>query len=62
MLFHPQPLAAANKIGSETSNKEIVDPRPARSGSSVVGIVLDVQPDETLSTTAIKYEVGKATQ
>ena len=48
VLFHPQPLASSDEIGSKS--KKIVDPRLLR-GSSVVGIVLDVQTDERLRDT-----------
>ena len=48
VLFHPEPLASSNQVGSQT--QEVVDPRSLGSGS-VVGIVLDIQPNESLGDT-----------
>mmetsp|Transcript_16482 Transcript_16482/g.40255 ORF Transcript_16482/g.40255 Transcript_16482/m.40255 type:complete len:242 (-) Transcript_16482:221-946(-) len=45
MLFHPQPLGSANEIS--TQSVHVVDPW-SLGGSSVVGIVLDVQSNEGL--------------
>ena len=45
MLFHPQPLASADEICSKP--EKIVDPCLPGS-SSMVGIVLHIQPDECL--------------
>ena len=48
MLFHPQPFAASNEIGSES--KKFVDPG-LLGGGSVVGVVLNIQTDKRLRDT-----------
>lgn len=45
VLLHPEPLAAADEVGSEA--KDVVDPG-LLGGGSVVGIVLDVEADAGL--------------
>lgn len=51
MLFHPKPLASTDKVGSET--EDVVDVMVS-GGSSMVGIVLNIQSDESLRN-SIKY-------
>mmetsp|Transcript_19342 Transcript_19342/g.53808 ORF Transcript_19342/g.53808 Transcript_19342/m.53808 type:complete len:237 (+) Transcript_19342:1477-2187(+) len=46
MLLHPQPLAASDKVG--TQSQDVVDPRLLGSGT-VIGIVLHVETDEGLA-------------
>mmetsp|Transcript_30461 Transcript_30461/g.65366 ORF Transcript_30461/g.65366 Transcript_30461/m.65366 type:complete len:252 (+) Transcript_30461:1444-2199(+) len=48
VLFHPQPLASSDEIGTES--EQVVDPG-LLGGGSMVGIVLDVQSDERLRNT-----------
>ena len=48
VLFHPQPLASSDEIGSES--KSIVDPRFFGCGS-VVAVVLNIQTDQRLGDT-----------
>jgi hypothetical protein len=48
VLFHPQPFAASDEIGSES--KKLVDPG-FLGGCSVVGVVLNIQTDKRLRDT-----------
>jgi hypothetical protein len=59
MLFHPEPLASSDKVGTQT--KHVVDPGPPRSGA-VVGIVLHVQSNKSLGYTVNnRQSVGGST-
>lgn len=45
MLFQPQPLAAANQIGTES--EQLIDPRAFTAGT-VIGVVLNAKSNPSL--------------
>jgi hypothetical protein len=60
MLFHPEPFASADKVGTQT--KHVIDPGFSRRGA-VVGIVLHVQSNKSLGHTVNNSQrVGGSTR